>query len=196
MGKAHHRESSRLQQALHEAVAGLEFGKGQEFIGLMGLRDVARPADGGGIAGLLKLPGLGAVTHDAHGIVAGQAAASASASPSASGVKGGDAEEAVQMDPRLGADGFHCGLEARGFGDEGLRMGLHLHRDDAHFEREAAIGGGDVMGGAALNHADMQRGEGRIEGQRRRGRGVAPGSGVAVVDPPISRAPSMMAETP
>ena len=88
------------------------------------------------------------------------------------------------MDARLGADLFHRGIHARGLGDEGLGVGFHLFpRHDPHFEGKAAIGGGDVMGGAALDHADMQRGEGGIEGQRLRAAGLALNPFVAPVGP-------------
>ena len=49
-----------------------------------------------------------------------------------------------------------------------------LARDDAQLDGEAAIGGGDVVGGAALDHADMQRGEGRVEAARQRRRASRP----------------------
>ena len=76
-------------------MARLEFGNRQPFIGLMGLRDVAGAADGGGISRLLELPGLGPVGDDAGGIVAGQAAADGLGLAVLFGLQGGDAEETV-----------------------------------------------------------------------------------------------------
>ena len=58
-----------------------------------------------------------------------------------------------------------------------------LTRHHPHFHREPAIGGGDVMRRAARNHADMQRGEGRIKGRRNRGRLMGLNFGIAVIDP-------------
>ena len=143
--------AKRAQQAFHETVARLKFADLKEFVRLVRLGNVARAADDGGIPGLLKLPGLGAVADNAGRIRAGQAAGQHFGGAIGFGDKGRHAEEAVKDDPGLGAHLLHRGVKAGGFGlKRGLIGGDILTRDHAHFHGKAAVGGGDVMGGAAL----------------------------------------------
>ena len=106
-----------------------------------------------------------------------RARASASASPSASGCKRRNAEKAFQLHPGLGAAGLQGGVQSGGLGGEGGGLAFQIVvGHDAHLDGKAAVGGGDVMGGAAFDRADMQGREGRMERGQPAAGGVRPES--------------------
>ena len=75
------------------------------------------------------------------------------------------------VDPRIGVDRLHFGLDLANAGQITVApIGQALAGHSAEIHPETAILGGDVMRGAARDDADMGRGPGRIEhrGQGRR----------------------------
>ena len=149
----------------HEGRPRLELGDAQELVGLVGLGDVAGTADHGRPAFALEQPALGAIGDDMTAIVAGQAARQRLGRPvdlrAERRGEGGD----HHLDAGGGRDGLHLRLE---LGDPGAVaadiVGILLAGDDADLMVEAAMLGGDVDRRSALDHADMQRGVGRLEG--------------------------------
>ena len=88
------------------------------------------------------------------------------------------------MNVGLGADGLHRRAQAVDLGHKtGLPGGHILTGHNAELDRKAAIGCGDVVGGATLDHADMQGGEGRIVNRGQRSGRFCADLGVEVVDP-------------
>ena len=61
-----------FDEPFHEVQSRAEFRQLQIFIGLVGLGDIARPADNDRIARLLEMPAFGSVADDVAAIVARQ----------------------------------------------------------------------------------------------------------------------------
>ena len=100
-----------LQKLLHKGVARLKLRHRDIFIGLMGLIDIARPANNGGISAFLELACLGAIADFVAGIIARHGAHQRLGLALGFGAQARHVETALGQDVGIGVDGLHLRLD-------------------------------------------------------------------------------------